>query len=110
MMSKSGIASSQAIKLSTLVDYQDGSIVSRQILKTGAGSVTLFAFDAGEQLSEHTTPFDALVQVVEGQAEIRIAGEVSALAAGDIILMPANAPHAVFARSRFKMILTMLQT
>jgi quercetin dioxygenase-like cupin family protein len=109
-MARSGIASSQAIKLSTLVAYQDGSIVSRQILKTEAGSVTLFAFDAGEQLSEHTTPFDALVQVVDGQAEIRIAGQLSVLGAGELILMPANVPHAVFARGRFKMMLTMLQT
>ena len=109
-MAKAGIASSQIVKLSTLVDYQDGSIVSRQIMKTESGNVTLFAFDAGEQLSEHTTPLDALVQVVDGQVEIRIAGELSVLGAGDSILMPANVPHALLARTRFKMILTMLQS
>jgi quercetin dioxygenase-like cupin family protein len=109
-MAKSGIARSQATRLSDLVDYQDGSIVSRQILKGEAGNVTLFAFDAGEQLSEHTTPLDAVVQVLDGRAEIRIAGNFSVLSAGEIILMPANVPHAVFARSRFKMMLTMLKT
>ena len=75
-MAKSGIVASEAIKLSALVDYQEGAIVSRQILKTDAGNVTMFAFDSGEQLSEHTSPSDALVQVVDGQAEIRIAGEL----------------------------------
>jgi quercetin dioxygenase-like cupin family protein len=110
MVAKSGISPSQVVVLADLVNYQDGSIVSRQILKSPAGNVTLFAFDAGEQLSEHTTPFDALVQVLDGQAEIHIAGQASALGAGQIILMPANIPHAVFAPSRFKMLLTMLQT
>jgi quercetin dioxygenase-like cupin family protein len=109
MTGKSGISPSQVTGLADLVDYQDGSIVSRQIMKSGAGNVTLFAFDAGEQLSEHTTPFDALVQVVDGQAEIRIAGKPFVLGAGEIILMPANVPHAVIAAGRFKMMLTMLQ-
>jgi quercetin dioxygenase-like cupin family protein len=110
MAGKSGMPPSQATRLADLVDYQDGSIVSRQILKSPAGNVTLFAFDAGEQLSEHTSPFEALVQVLEGRAEIRIAGDSSALGAGETILMPANIPHAVFAPGRFKMILTLLQT
>jgi quercetin dioxygenase-like cupin family protein len=109
-MTKSRLSPSEAVELSDLVDYQDGSIVSRQLLKTDAGSVTLFAFDAGEQLSEHTTPFDALVQVVDGEAEIRIGGRLSLLGAGQIILMPANVPHAVFARGRFKMMLMMLHS
>ncbi|MFN2121758.1 MAG: cupin domain-containing protein, partial [Anaerolineales bacterium] len=109
-MAKSRISPSQVLDLSQLVDYQEGSIVSRQIMKTPAGSVTLFAFDAGEQLSEHTTPFDALVQLVDGQAEIRIAGNSSVLRAGEIIVMPASIPHAVFAPSRVKIILTKLQT
>jgi quercetin dioxygenase-like cupin family protein len=109
MVAKSGISPSQVVKLADLVDYQDGSIVSRQILKSPAGNVTLFAFDAGEQLSEHTTPFDALVQVLDGQAEIHIAGQPSVLGAGQVILMPASIPHAVFAPGRFKMLLTMLQ-
>jgi len=108
-MGKSGISPSEVTTLVELVDYQDGSIVSRQIMKTGAGNVTLFAFDAGEQLSEHTTPFDALVQILDGQAEIRIAGKSSVLSAGEIILMPASVPHAVIAPGRFKMMLTMLQ-
>jgi quercetin dioxygenase-like cupin family protein len=100
---------SQVLPLIELVAYQDGSIVSRQIAKNEAGNVTLFAFDAGQQLSEHTTAFDALVQVLDGEAEIRIAGEASLLRAGQAILMPANVPHAVFAPTRFKMLLTMLR-
>lgn len=100
---------SQTLSLAGLVDYQDGSVVSRVVLKGGTGSVTLFAFDRGQALSEHTTPFDALVEVIEGQVEITIAGEAHTLEAGQIILMPADVPHAVKAVQRFKMLLTMLR-
>jgi quercetin dioxygenase-like cupin family protein len=92
-----------------LVEYQAGGIVSRQLVKKAAGNVTAFAFDAGEELSEHTSPFDALVEVVEGQAEVVIAGRSHRLAAQEMILLPANVPHAVKAASRFKMILTMIR-
>ncbi len=93
-----------------LVDYQPGSIVSREILKKTTGKVTLFAFDAEEGLSEHTSPFDALAQIVEGEAEITIAGKPNRVRAGELILMPANQPHALKALQRFKMILTMIRS
>jgi len=100
---------SQVLSLLQMAAYQEGSIVSRQIAKNEAGNVTLFAFDAGQQLSEHTTAFDALVQVLDGEAEIRISGQASLVRAGEAILMPANVPHALFAPVRFKMLLTMLR-
>jgi len=99
----------QATRLADLVAYQDGSIVSRIVLKGETGSVTLFAFDAGQELSEHTAPFDALVQVVEGEAVVTIAGRPHRLGAGEVIVMPAGQPHAVRAAARFKMLLTMLR-
>ena len=97
------------LHMADLVAYQDGSVVSRQITKADAGNVTLFAFDLGQELSEHTAPYDALVHVLEGQAEIRIAGAPSLLQAGDAIVMPAGVPHAVRAPARFKMLLTMIR-
>jgi quercetin dioxygenase-like cupin family protein len=96
--------------LSGLVDYQDEAIVSRTILKKQTGSVTLFAFDAGQELSEHTVPHDALVQVLDGAAEIMISGSAYAVQAGEAIVMPANEPHAVKAVRRFKMALTMIRS
>lgn len=100
---------SQVLKVADLVSYQDGSVVSRQITKEDAGNVTLFAFDAGQELSEHTAPFDALLHVLEGEAEVRISGRPHALAAGDVIIMPHSEPHAVRAVKRFKMLLTMIR-
>lgn len=91
-----------------LVGYQAGAIVSRQLLKSEGGNVTLFAFDQGQELSEHTTPYDALVQVLDGAAEIRISGVDHHLAAGEAIIMPANEPHALKASSAFMMLLTMI--
>ena len=99
----------QAANARTLVEYQSGSIVSREILKKATGRVTLFAFDAEEGLTEHTSPFDALVQILEGEAEITIAGKPHRVTEGELILMPTNQPHAVKALKRFKMILTMLR-
>jgi len=99
----------RVVNIAALVDYQPGSIVSREILKGAKGKVTLFAFDAGEGLSEHTSPFDALVQVVEGEAEITISGKPHRVAGGELILMPAQQPHALKALKRFKMILTMIR-
>jgi quercetin dioxygenase-like cupin family protein len=92
-----------------MVSYQEGSIVSRQITKSEAGNVTLFAFDVGQELSEHTAPYDALVHVLEGSAEIRISGRPYDLAAGEAIVMPAGEPHALKANKRFKMLLTMVR-
>jgi quercetin dioxygenase-like cupin family protein len=97
-------------KLVGLVSYQDGSVVSRQIINRKAGSVTLFAFDQGEGLSEHTTPFDALVQLLDGEAEIVVAGKPVTVKKGEAIIMPANEPHEVRAVSRFRMLLTMIRS
>jgi len=96
--------------LGTLVDYQAGSIVSRQILKDRGGSVTAFAFDAGEGLSEHTTPHEALLQVIDGTARVEIAGEAHDVGVGEIIHLPAGIPHAVQAEERFQMLLVMIRT
>ncbi len=93
-----------------LVGYQEGAVVSRTLINQKAGTVTLFAFDAGQELSEHTAPYDALVQVLDGEAEIVIAGQPFQLKAGDAILMPANDPHAVKAPTKFKMMLTMIRS
>ena len=101
--------SARPIKLATLVNYQSGSVVSREILKGSTGKVVLFAFDEGEALSEHTSPFNALVQIVEGEAEITIAGQPHRVTTGELILMPAQQPHALTAVQRFKMILTMIR-
>ena len=93
-----------------LIGYQDWAVVSRAVIKQPAGNVTLFAFDAGQELSEHTAPYDALVQVLDGEAEVTIAGQPHRLRAGELILMPANRPHAVRALARFKMLLTMIRS
>ncbi|MEI8349465.1 MAG: cupin domain-containing protein [Candidatus Omnitrophota bacterium] len=100
----------QAGNLRNLVDYQDGSIVSKEIIKKDKGTVTLFAFDKGQGLSEHTAPFDALVYVFDGQAEVSIAGQQHILQEGEIIVMPANKPHALKAIERFKMLLVMIRS
>ena len=99
----------QAIDLRTLVDYQAGTIVSRTLEKKSGGTVTLFAFDQGQELSEHSAPFNALLQVLEGQVELMIGGLRISAAEGFSVLMPANIPHAVFAATRFKMLLTMIR-
>jgi len=91
------------------ITYAEGSIVSKTIVDNSAGTVTLFAFDAGQGLSEHTAPYDALVHVVEGEAQVVIAGAEHLLRSGRMIVMPANVPHAVRAAQRFKMILTMVR-
>jgi quercetin dioxygenase-like cupin family protein len=93
-----------------LAGYQDGAVVSRTLLKRAGGTVTLFAFDEGQALSEHTAPFDAVAYVLEGEADITIAGSPLKVLAGEMVLMPANQPHAVNARTRFKMLLTMIRS
>ena len=99
----------EILNLAKMVSYQTGSVVSRQITKADKGNVTLFAFDTGQELSEHTTPFDALAHVVDGEAEIIISGNSFHLKAGDAIVMPADEPHAVKANGQFKMLLTMIR-
>jgi quercetin dioxygenase-like cupin family protein len=96
--------------MADLASYQDGSVVSRQITKDEAGNVTLFAFDEGQELSEHTAPYDALVHVLDGQVEVKISGRPFELKTGDAIIMPANEPHALKALTKFKMLLTMIRS
>jgi quercetin dioxygenase-like cupin family protein len=93
-----------------LVGYQEGSVVSRTIIDKEAGTITLFAFDEGEGLSEHTAPFDALVYLVEGEAEVVISGKSVFLKEGEMVVMPANEPHALRAVKRFKMVLVMMRS
>ncbi len=93
-----------------LVQYQDGTIVSRTIADRPTGTITLFAFAAGQALSEHTTPFDALLMVLDGKAEVTISGNANQLSAGQMIVMPANQPHAVAAVTDFKMLLVMIRS
>ena len=99
----------QVARLAELVDYQHGSVVSREIIDKKTGTVTLFAFDQGQGLSEHTAPFDALVYVFDGEAEIVISGKSLRVKEGEMVIMPANQPHALKAIKKFKMILTMMR-
>ena len=98
------------VNMAELVAYQDGSVVSRTIAKKDSGTITVFAFDQGQGLSEHTAPFDAMVHVLDGEAEITISGEPHGVSAGEMIVMPANEPHALSAVERFKMVLVMLKS
>jgi quercetin dioxygenase-like cupin family protein len=98
------------LNLSGLVDYQPGAVVSKTLIDKPAGTVTLFAFDKGQGLSEHTAPFDALVDVLDGEVEIKISGKAVLAKAGEIIIMPANQPHALKAVERFKMMLVMIKS
>ncbi len=100
----------QPIPLADHVDYADGSIVSRTLLDAKAGTLTLFAFDAGQGLSEHTAPFDAVVQVLDGQAVLVIDGRAVTARPGEMVIMPAHVPHSVRADQRFKMLLTMIRS
>jgi quercetin dioxygenase-like cupin family protein len=99
----------EPLDLQQAIDYQAGAVVSRTLLKKDHGTITLFAFDEGEGLSEHTTPFDAWVFVLDGQGQITIAGEAHKLRSGEAILMPAHRPHAVFAPQPMKMMLVMVR-
>jgi quercetin dioxygenase-like cupin family protein len=105
----SAASKSQVLNLVEMVNYQDGAVVSRQVVKEDAGNVTLFAFDQEQGLSEHTAPYDALAHILEGEAEITISGKPFRLKAGDVIIMPANEPHALRATQKFKMLLTMIR-
>lgn len=99
----------QIKNLHDLVKYQENAVVSSEIIKKDAGTVTVFAFDAGQGLSEHTAPFDALIHVIDGQAEVTISGEPSIVNEGEIIIMPAKKPHSLRAIKRFKMLLVMIK-
>jgi quercetin dioxygenase-like cupin family protein len=99
----------KALDLPALVEYQDGAVVSREIVREKTGTVTAFAFDQGQQLSEHTAPFDALVIGLDGAADISISGQAHAVKQGEMIIMPAGIPHALRAVSRFKMLLVMIK-
>lgn len=99
-----------ALNLAELTHYQQGSIVSRTLLQDEAGTLTVFSFDAGQALSEHTVPFNAFINVLEGEAEITIGGKPTIVSTGEIVLMPGGVPHKVRAAKRFKMLLTMFKT
>ncbi len=99
----------QVVAINNLLDYQQGAVVSRTIIKKTKSTVTIFAFDNGEGLSEHTASFDALVQIIEGEAEVIIEGKGRSIKEGELIIMPAHKPHAIKAKSRFKMLLIMIK-
>jgi len=105
-----GLPGAQVARTAEFVSYQDGAVVSREIVKKPTGNVTLFAFDEGQGLSEHTAPFDALVQVLEGEVEIMVSSQPQSVKAGEMILLPAGEPHALKAIQRFKMMLTMIRS
>ena len=96
--------------LQTQVDYADGSVVSKTLIQKETGTLTLFAFDAGQGLSEHTAPFDAVVIVLDGQAEITIGGKTNLVETGEMLIMPADIAHALHANDRFKMLLVMIRS
>ncbi len=100
----------RALSLKELVEYQDGSIVSKEVLKKDTGTVTLFAFDQGQGLSEHTAPFDAMVCILDGEAEVIISGQPHRVRENEMIIMPADKPHALKANKRFKMMLVMIRS
>jgi len=100
----------QALNLKDLIDYQEGSVVSREIISKKTGTVTLFAFDKGQGLSEHTAPFDALVFCLDGEVEVTISGNPIRLREREMLIMPADQPHALKALKRFKMLLIMIRT
>lgn len=99
----------QACRLVEMIDYQDGSVVSKEIIKKDSGTVTLFAFDKGQGLSEHTAPFDAFVNVIDGQAEVRISAKPFIIKNGEMIIMPAGEPHSLQAKEKFKMLLILIK-
>lgn len=108
-MEKNEFIKGEVFSFAESVDYASGAIVSKTVLKKETGNISLFAFDKGEALSEHTAPFDAMIQVVDGKAQVIIGGKPFEVTAGNSIIMPANIPHAVKAIEKFKMILTMIK-
>jgi quercetin dioxygenase-like cupin family protein len=108
--SKRELPIAEVVRLIVLVNYQEGSVVSRTLVNLTTGTITLFAFDEGQSLSEHTAPFDAVVHLLEGEAEIVVSGRPLRTTAGEAVLMPAHQPHSLKALSRFKMLLTMIRS
>src|SRR5580700_5903299 len=108
--SKSEMPMAEVVRLIDLVKYQEGSLVSRSLVNRATGTVTRFAFDEGQGLSEHTAPFDAVAHLLEGEAEIAVSGKPLRTTAGEAVLMPANQPHSLKALTRFKMLLTMIRS
>jgi len=108
--SKREMPVAESVCLADLVNYQEGAVVSRALVNRATGTVTLFAFDESQGLSEHTAPFDAVAHLLEGEAEITISGKPLRVTAGEAVLMPANQPHSLKAISRFKMLLTMIRS
>jgi quercetin dioxygenase-like cupin family protein len=108
--SKREMPIAEVVRLLDLVNYQEGAVVSRTLVNRTTGTVTLFAFDDGQGLSEHTAPFDALAYLLEGEAEITVSGKPLRTTAGEAVLMPAHQPHSLKALSRFKMVLTMIRS
>ena len=108
--SKREIPIAEVVRLIDLVNYQEGSVVSRMLVNRTTATVTLFAFDEGQGLSEHTAPFDAVAHLLEGEAEITVSGKPLRTTAGEAVLMPANQPHSLKALSRFKMLLIMIRS
>ena len=100
----------KSLNLEKLINYQDGSVVSREILKLPTGTMTVFAFDAGQGLSEHTAPFDATVYIMDGEAEVKISGQIHIAKKGEMLIMPAEKPHSLKAEKRFKMLLIMIKS
>jgi quercetin dioxygenase-like cupin family protein len=109
MSGNKGTVTGEVLTMTSLVAYQDGSVVSRTMIDKQVGTITAFAFGAGQGLSEHTVPYDAFVQILDGEAEITIAGETQQLIAGQMIIMPANRPHSMKAGKPFKMLLVMIR-
>ncbi|WP_294967327.1 cupin domain-containing protein [uncultured Methanosphaera sp.] len=97
-------------QIDKLVEYQENSVVSKELVKKETGTITVFAFDKGEGLSEHAAPYDAMIQIIDGKLELTLNKKLYTLEKGDMIIMPANAPHALYAAERFKMILSMIKS
>ena len=110
MNDKNELEKEVPVDLKNHISYAEGSVVSKTLVNKKTGTLTLFAFDEGQELSEHTAPFDAVVQILDGQAELTIGGQKTKIQTGELIIMPANIPHAVHAPQKFKMLLTMIHT
>ena len=109
MGQKSGVEKALVARIDALIDYQEGSIVSRALIDKKAGTITVFAFDEGQGLSEHIAPYDALIEVLDGEAEVVISGKSFRVGMGQMIILPAEKPHALRAIKKFKMVLTMIR-
>ncbi len=110
MSNKKQELKAQAVNLEGLIDYQEGSVVSRTLIDKKTGTVTLFAFDENQGLSEHTAPYDAMVYVLDGEVDVTISGKPVKVKKGEMTILPANQPHALAAKTKFKMLLTMIKS